>query len=98
MRRRQFLRTTVTALGGIALGSEAAAAADTQLEPGTWYDATVLDVTDGNTIDVELDSDGTEYEIRVLGLDTPETKRNNRYEEVREWEGIEDDNYLADWG
>jgi len=98
MRRRQFLRTTVTALGGIALGSEAAAAADTQLEPGTWYDATVLDVTDGDTIDVELDSDGTEYEIRVLGLDTPETKRNNRYEEVREWEGIEDDNYLADWG
>ena len=98
MRRRQFLRTTVTALGGIALGSEAAAAADTQLEPGTWYDATVLDVTDGDTIDVELDSDGTEYEIRVLGLDTPETKRNNRYEEVREWEGVEDDNYLADWG
>ena len=98
MRRRQLLRTTVTALGGIALGSEAAAAADTQLEPGTWYDATVLDVTDGDTIDVELDSDGTEYEIRVLGLDTPETKRNNRYEEVREWEGIEDDNYLADWG
>ena len=88
----------MTALGGIALGSEAAAAADTQLEPGTWYDATVLDVTDGDTIDVELDSDGTEYEIRVLGLDTPETKRNNRYEEVREWEGIEDDNYLADWG
>ena len=88
----------MTALGGIALGSEAAAAADTQLEPGIWYDATVLDVTDGDTIDVELDSDGTEYETRVLGLDTPETKRNSRYEEVREWEGIKDDNYLADWG
>jgi endonuclease YncB( thermonuclease family) len=98
MRRRHFLQATVTAVGGIALGGESVAAADTQLEPGTWYDATVLDVTDGDTMDVKLDSDGTEYEVRHLGFDTPETKRNNRYEEVREWEGIEDDNYLADWG
>jgi endonuclease YncB( thermonuclease family) len=98
MRRRHFLQSAVAAVGSIVLGSDAASAADTQLEPGTWYDATVLDVTDGDTIDVKLDSDGTEYEIRTLGLDTPETKRNSRYEEVREWEGIEDDNYLADWG
>jgi endonuclease YncB( thermonuclease family) len=98
MRRRNFLQAAVTAVGGIALGSDAVAAADTQLEPGTWYDATVQDVTDGDTMTVTLDSDGTEYEIRHLGLDTPETKRNGRYEEVREWEGIEDDNYLADWG
>lgn len=75
-----------------------AAAADTQLEPGTWEPATVTDVTDGDTVDVELDSDGTQYEIRVLGVDTPETKRNNRYEEVREWEGIEDDKYLSNGG
>jgi endonuclease YncB( thermonuclease family) len=98
MRRRSFLQTAITAVGGIVLGSDAASAADTQLEPGTWYDATVIDVTDGDTIDVKLDSDGTEYEIRTLGLDTPETKRNSRYEAVREWEGIEDDTYLADWG
>lgn len=98
MRRRSFLQTAITAAGGIVLGSDAASAADTQLEPGTWYDATVVDVTDGDTIDVQLDSDGTEYEIRTLGLDTPESKRNSRYEAVREWEGIEDDTYLANWG
>ncbi|WP_435344835.1 Ig-like domain-containing protein [Haloarchaeobius sp. HRN-SO-5] len=98
MRRRDFLTTVVTAVGGIALGSNAATAADTQLEPGTWYDATVTDVTDGDTIDVTLDSDGTEYEIRTLGHDSPETRRNGQYEEVREWEGIEDDKHLSTWG
>lgn len=98
MRRRDFLRATVTAVGGIAVGTGVSTAADSQLEPGTWYDATVTDVTDGDTIDVTLDSDGTEYEIRVLGLDTPETKRNGQYESIEEWEGIEDDRYLADWG
>lgn len=98
MRRREFLRMTATAVGGIAVGTGTSVAADSQLEPGTWYDATVTDVTDGDTIDVVLDSDGTEYEIRTLGIDTPETKRNGQYESIEEWEGIEDDRYLADWG
>lgn len=97
MKRRAFVRTAVATLG-IGVASEAALAADTQLEPGTWYDATVTDVTDGDTVDVQLDSDGTEYEVRVLGVDTPETKRNGRHEEIREWEGIEDDRYLANEG
>lgn len=97
MQRRTFLRTAVATVGLSSL-AESVAAADTQLEPGTWYDATVVDVTDGDTVDVQLDSDGTEYEVRVLGVDTPETKRNSRYEEVREWEGIEDDKYLSDRG
>jgi endonuclease YncB( thermonuclease family) len=47
---------------------------------------------------VTLDSDGTEYEIRTLGFDTPETRRNGRYESVDEWEGIEDDKHLSNWG
>jgi endonuclease YncB( thermonuclease family) len=99
MRRRQFLQTTVAGvLGGLGLTGAQTVAADSQLEPGTWYDATVTDVTDGDTIDVVLDSDGTEYEIRTLGFDSPETKRNGRHESIEEWEGLEDDNYLADWG
>ncbi len=97
MRRRTFLRS-LAASPLAALGIGQVAAGDSQLESGTWYDATVTDVTDGDTMDVVLDSDGTEYEIRHLGLDTPETKSNSRYEEVREWEGIEDDTYLSDWG
>jgi endonuclease YncB( thermonuclease family) len=97
MKRRTFLRTTVAAVG-IGTASQTVSAADTPLEPGTWYDATVTDVTDGDTVDVQLDSDGAEYEVRVLGVDTPETRRNGRYEEVREWEGIEDDKYLTNAG
>src|SRR6056297_1830041 len=97
MNRRKFLGMMTAAAGGLAT-TQTAIAADTQLEPGTWYDATVTDVTDGDTIDVTLDSDGTEYEIRVLGIDTPETRRNGRYESVPEWEGIEDDKYLSTWG
>ena len=98
MDRRKFLGMLTTAAAGGLTATQTAVAADTQLEPGTWYDATVTDVTDGDTIDVTLDSDGTEYEIRVLGLDTPETRRNGRYESVPEWEGIEDDKYLSTWG
>ena len=96
MRRRNFLRS-LAALGTLSVSAESVLA-DSKLEPGTWYDATVTDVTDGDTIDVELDSDGTEYEIRTLGFDSPETKRNSNYENVTEWEGIEDDKYLSDWG
>jgi endonuclease YncB( thermonuclease family) len=98
MRRRQLLETAVATGLTTSLLSANASAADTQLEPGTWYDATVTDVTDGDTVDVTLDSDGTEYEIRVLGIDTPETKRNGKYEDVLEWEGIEDDKHLSTWG
>lgn len=99
MDRRAFLGRLAGVSAAIGVGAVGTAtAADSQLEPGTWYDATVTDVTDGDTIDVVLDSDGTEYEVRVLGVDTPETKRNGKYEDVAEWEGIEDDKYLSRWG
>ncbi|WP_458205713.1 DUF4350 domain-containing protein [Haladaptatus sp. NG-SE-30] len=67
------------------------------LEAGEVYDVTITSVTDGDTFDVEF-SDGSTGEVRVLGIDTPETKRNSKYERVYEWEGIEDDRYLSDWG
>ncbi|WP_101297937.1 DUF4350 domain-containing protein [Halegenticoccus soli] len=67
------------------------------LDAGVRYEATVDSVTDGDTVDVTF-ADGTSAEVRLLGFDSPETKRNGRYEKVEEWEGIEDDGYLADWG
>ncbi|WP_396612771.1 DUF4350 domain-containing protein [Haloferax sp. S1W] len=67
------------------------------LDAGVRYEATVDSVTDGDTVDVTL-ADGTTAELRLLGIDTPETKRNASYEKVEEWEGIEDDTYLTDWG
>jgi endonuclease YncB( thermonuclease family) len=68
------------------------------LDAGVRYTATVTDVTDGDTVDVTVDYNGKEYNIRTLGFDSPETKRNSSYEKVEEWEGIEDDKYLSDWG
>jgi len=67
------------------------------LNAGVRYEATVTGVTDGDTVDVEF-TDGTTAEIRTLGFDSPETKKNSKYESVPEWEGIEDDKYLSDWG
>jgi endonuclease YncB( thermonuclease family) len=67
------------------------------LEYGQTYEVTVTGVTDGDTVDVEF-SDGSTEEIRVLGIDTPETKKNSKYESIEEWEGIEDDKYLGNVG
>lgn len=69
------------------------------LNAGTRYSGTVTDVTDGDTIDVEVDATGKEYELRILGMDTPETSgRNCGYEDSRNWEWIEDESALCDWG
>ncbi|MFB6244060.1 MAG: thermonuclease family protein [Halobaculum sp.] len=67
------------------------------LDYGKTYEVTVTDVTDGDTVDVEF-PDGSTENIRILGLDTPETSRNSRYERVQEWEGISDENYLTSVG
>jgi endonuclease YncB( thermonuclease family) len=67
------------------------------LNAGVRYQATVTDVTDGDTVDVEF-TDGSTAEIRTLGFDSPETRRNGKYESIEEWEGIEDDKYLSNWG
>jgi len=58
---------------------------------------TVTNVSDGDTVDVDFD-DGTSESVRVLGIDTPEKRRNRDAERTEEWEGIESLDYLADWG
>ncbi|MDS0295578.1 lamin tail domain-containing protein [Halogeometricum luteum] len=59
--------------------------------------ATIVDVVDGDTIDVRLD-DGSEERVRIIGIDTPETEDNADAERRAEWEGIEDLSYLGRWG
>lgn len=59
--------------------------------------ATVVDVVDGDTIDVEF-ADGSRETVRLLGIDTPETTDNVEAERRVEWEGIEDLTYLGRWG
>lgn len=51
------------------------------------YTVDVVDVTDGDTVDVEFD-DGTVETVRIVGLDTPET--GNTDERLQEYEGIDD--------
>lgn len=59
--------------------------------------ATVVDVVDGDTIDVRLD-DGSEERVRIIGIDTPETTDNADAERRAEWEGLESLSYLGRWG
>ena len=56
-------------------------------------DATVVNVVDGDTIDV-TDSDGTKVRIRILGIDAPELSGNRS----DEYGGIRDTECLDDWG
>jgi endonuclease YncB( thermonuclease family) len=66
------------------------------LDPNATYVTDVEAVTDGDTVDVVLND--REESIRVLGIDTPETSGNSRFERVQEWEGIEDVDYLGNEG
>ena len=63
-------------------------------EFGEKYEAKVVRVIDGDTIDVLIN--GNTYRIRLLGVDCPETtaERNKPYE----YDSITDLNYLAEWG
>ncbi|PSP74334.1 ABC transporter [Halobacteriales archaeon QS_3_64_16] len=61
------------------------------------YRATVDSVDDGDTLNVTF-ADGSTGELRVIGVDTPETPANERFERTQEWEGITDLEYLTDWG
>ncbi|MEZ3114748.1 DUF4350 domain-containing protein [Halobaculum sp. MBLA0147] len=66
-----------------------------ELERGRRYTVDVLDVADGDTVDVQFQN-GYVDEVRLLGIDTPETFLPA---ELRaEWEGIDDDDYLAERG
>lgn len=63
------------------------------------WTVTVISVTDGDTMDVRM-PDGSTETIRLLGVDTPETRTGNT--NPAEWEGIPDNadgrEWLADWG
>jgi micrococcal nuclease len=55
--------------------------------------ATIVEVTDGDTMDVRFD-DGREETIRLLGVDTPEVHAENA---PGEWETIPDTQAGRDW-
>ena len=98
MQRRDYLKLLGSTAGGLAVGAQPTLAADTSLDCGVWYDGEVTDNTDGDTFDVKLATNGTTYNIRCLGIDTPEKSGNTRYEKTQEWEFIESATHLEDWG
>ena len=98
MQRRKFLKSTATILGGLAVAPKAILAAESELDCGVWYDAEITDTVDGDTFDVRVYDNDTEYNVRTLGHDTPEKSGNTRYEKTEEWEFIESENHLEEWG
>jgi endonuclease YncB( thermonuclease family) len=98
MERRDYLKLVGSAAGGLAVGTETTLAADSALDCGVWYDGEITSNIDGDTFDVRVDTNGTEYNVRTLGHDTPEKSGNTRYEKTEEWEFIEDATHLEDWG
>ena len=65
------------------------------VQQGGEYTVEVVGVEDGDTADVVFD-DGTVETVRFLGLDTPEVEGVD--ERVAEWSGIDDVDYLREWG
>ena len=61
----------------------------TALDPSQTYTVDVVDVADGDTIDVQFDDDRVET-VRVLGIDTPEKRTASDAERPEEWEGLAD--------
>lgn len=103
--RRDVLKLLGSAAVGVAGATGTATAAgcssaatSTSLSCDTWYSATVNSVTDGDTADITVDQDGQCYEVRFLGMDTPEKSGNTSYEKTEEWEFIEDAAHLETWG
>lgn len=66
-----------------------------EFERGRRYTVDVIDVADGDTVDVQFQN-GFIDEVRLLGIDTPETFLPA--ELVAEWEGIDDEDFLAERG
>ena len=66
------------------------------IEKDKEYTVSVVSVTDGDTVTVEF-NDGEQFDVRVLGIDSPEKLQFQRYERVQEWVGIRDLPYLAEW-
>ncbi|MWG35644.1 DUF4350 domain-containing protein [Halomarina oriensis] len=68
-----------------------------ELDREATYAVDVVEVTDGDTVDVEFEG-GQEEAIRVLGIDTPEKPSAAFAERTQEWEGIESLDYLQEQG
>ena len=66
-----------------------------KFEYGVKYKVMVIDVVDGDTIDVIL-PDGSRERVRMLGIDTPETTAEEN--KPNEYDEITDLNCLAEWG
>ncbi|MFO7990764.1 MAG: thermonuclease family protein [Thermoplasmata archaeon] len=62
-----------------------------QMEPD---EVSVVRVIDGDTFEARW-SNGTSENVRILGLDTPETKAQ---EDLEEWNGIDNGTWLKHWG
>jgi endonuclease YncB( thermonuclease family) len=97
MQRRSFVKALTTTLGLAAI-PKPAFATESELDCSVWYDAEITDTIDGDTFDVYVDETATEYTVRTLGHDTPEKTGNTNYETLEEWEFIEDEIHLEDWG
>ncbi|MFC7073453.1 thermonuclease family protein [Halovenus rubra] len=64
-----------------------------ELDPSKSYEVDVVDVTDGDTANVQF-SEGTVETVRIVGIDTPETGSTD--ERLQEYEGIDDGPALKD--
>lgn len=62
----------------------------TSLDPTEQYTVTVSDIADGDTVDVDFVNRVQTEEIRVLGIDTPESASAASAERPTEWEGLAD--------
>jgi micrococcal nuclease len=96
--QRALLAVIVVLLAGCAstdmpsMGEPTTALA-TPIAGGTEYHATVIEVTDGDTVDVRL-ANGTVETIRLIGVDTPEPVASNLNPEEY---GIPDTPNGRDW-
>ncbi|UIO99139.1 thermonuclease family protein [Halobaculum sp. CBA1158] len=78
-----------------------------EIDPSRTYTAEVVDVTDGDTVDVRILREGApDYfdTVRLLGFDTPETYDPEETDPIEspelaeEWEGIDSYEYLLEKG
>jgi len=93
--RRAVAVAVLVALSGCAVDVSPGADATSTAGERT---ATVVDVVDGDTLDVRF-ADGSEERVRLLGVDTPEVHADTA---PGEFEGVPDTEAgracLADWG
>lgn len=88
------LTITVLAIYTLSLVVVACASVDNDSKNNLPLKGVVLRVIDGDTLDVQLDS-GVKDRVRLLAVDTPETRQANK---AGEYGDIRDINCLKRWG